>query len=174
MNKISKFKSTEMWYIPFVIVLTALALVIYFVHIPFSALIVKNILTVANQKEQITRMASFPKLDKTLRTEIYLMDSLVNSRKNTQAAQQKNLIENLYALADSANLKTSKVEIGQSVKSGNHKETPVTILANGTYVSIGTFLEQIENASQPVTIRTISMKESGSTISFHINFDIIE
>ena len=88
---------------------------------------------------------------------------------------QGSLVEVLYSFADSAKLKTSKVEIGERLSILNHTEIPVNVRGAGPYGSVGKFVECIENAQQSTRMRQIVLKSEGKDeVDAYLDFVLME
>lgn len=79
----------------------------------------------------------------------------------------------IYKCADAAELKTSKVEIGERTKATDHYETAVTVRGAGSYGSLGKFCEAIEGLPAPVRIRELSAAAAGSGVNVTIDFLVL-
>lgn len=69
-------------------------------------------------------------------------------------------IDALYAFATSTGFKLNKVETGQVVMIEKTNETPYIIQGKGSYASIGSFIQQIENSRQSTRVRQIVMNNA--------------
>jgi Tfp pilus assembly protein PilO len=146
------------WQIPILLGIAIIVTIIYLVHIPATVAIVKECVAVFNNQKALKHASEYSEQLVKIQNDIVILDSLLVSLKARKQSEQKNIVESLYAYADSAGLKTSKVEIGEPIQVEQHLEVAVTVKGNGSYESIGKFVETIENADQQVRIRDMVIK----------------
>jgi Tfp pilus assembly protein PilO len=163
------------WQIPILLGIAVIVTVLYLVHIPITVAIVKESVSVFNNQKAIRHALEYSEQLVKIQKDIVILDSLLGSLKARKQSEHKNIVESLYMYADSAGLKTSKVEIGEPIQVEQHHEVAVTVKGRGPYESIGKFVETIENAHQQVRIRDMVINGAEERIlAASIEFVIIE
>lgn len=156
------------------VVILAVIMCIVKVHVPYADRLVrggKELWEFCGFKQ---REASFVDQKKKVDRDIRLLDSLIEIQEHKTITDEKVIMGAFYQYADTAGLRTSKVEIGERMKINDHFETAVTVRGNGTYASIGRFCEAIENMPVPIRVRQISAgSPADGTIDAIIDFVVL-
>ena len=170
-----RFKKTSQWHIPVAITIAVLIAIVYTVHVQLTVNAIRNISEVLYNQNVLSHATEYSGQIMNITKDINSLDSLslmIEKRNNTD---QKNFVEALYSYADSAGIKTSKIEIGAPLQVENHKEVSVAVSGEGSYQSIGKFTELIENASQPVCVRNMVIKGAEERVlKVSMDFVVIE
>jgi Tfp pilus assembly protein PilO len=87
------------------------------------------------------------------------LSRLITTLDSTKV-NNNSIIDALYAYADSAKFRLNKVETGQSVSIEQTFETPYIIQGKGSYFSVGSFIQHIENNKQSTRIRQLVMNNA--------------
>lgn len=87
------------------------------------------------------------------------LSQLINSF-DSSSQQTGSIIDKLYEFAGNAKFTLLKVETGEPVIIESLAETPYIIQGKGSYASIGTFIQQIENSKQSTRVRQIVMNNA--------------
>jgi len=107
--------------------------------------------------------------------EIKITDSLIQIQNNRESEIKTSIVEALYLYADSANVKTSKVEIGENLYVEGRHETGISVSGTGNYASMGKFVQLIESYPKSTRVRQIVLKCSEvKNIDGFIDFVLIE
>ncbi len=170
-----RFKKTSQWQLPVVITIAVLIAIVYTVHAQLTVDAIRKISQVLYNQKVLSHASEYSGQIKSIKKDIKSLDSLVLIIEKRNNSDQKNFVEALYSYADSAGIKTSKIEIGAPLQVENRKEISVAVSGEGSYQSIGKFTELIENASQPVCVRNMVIKGAEeSVLKVSMDFVVIE
>lgn len=175
MKKISPFSILPLS-TAFNLLIIALCIVsVFFIHIPFGKTVYEKAKDLHYQYRMKKDAVNFPIKMSRIKNEITVLDSLFQTRLNTQDSIKVNFAEMIYSIADSAGFKTSKVEIGEKLPVLNYQETSVCIRGNGSYTETGKLVELIENSNKSTRIREIVLREGEKKeLETFVEFVIVE
>jgi Tfp pilus assembly protein PilO len=139
------------------VIIIAMILCIVSIHGPYTHRLVNEGMRLREYWEFKQNEHSFLKRKTKIQQDIQLIDSLIKIQEHKNWSDDKSVLSALYQYADTAELKTSKVQIGERIKKNDHFETAVMVRGVGGYSSIGHFCEAIENMSVPIRIRNITL-----------------
>ncbi|MFW5775047.1 MAG: hypothetical protein ACOCW2_02050 [Chitinivibrionales bacterium] len=114
---------------------------------------IKRELALANQAEQ------FPHRIRTMQADMAVLDSLLEVIEQKEPFTPANALDLVYTLADSFQCKTEKVQLEDPIPVAGGKEIPVTYYGQGSYHSIGRFVQGIENMHYATRIRQAVLKK---------------
>lgn len=160
----------------FNLLITALCIIsVFFIHIPFGKTVYEKAKDLHYQFQMKKNAVNFPIKMSRIKNEISILDSLFQTRLNTQDSTKENFAEMIYSIADSAGFKTSKVEIGEKLPVLNYHETSVCIRGMGSYTETGKLVELIENSNKSTRIREIVLGEGEKKeMEAFVGFVIVE
>ncbi len=145
------------------------------IHIPYCTDITKKIKSISEQYRVAQDTGSISKELTKKKHDIARIDSLLQLQMLRESEVKNGFIEALYLFADSAQLKTSKVEVGEKLSINNRNETSISINGTGSYLSIGKFIENIENYPKSTRVRQVVLKSSGKKdIDALVDFVLME
>ena len=169
------FKKTSQWHIPVAITIAVLIAIVYTVHVQLTVNAIRIISEVLYNQKVLNHATEYYGQIINIKKDINSLDSLFLILEQRNNSDQKKIVEALYSYADSAGLKTSKIEIGTPLQIENRKEVSVAVSGEGSYQSIGKFTELIENASQPVCVRNMVIKGAEQRVlKVSMDFVVIE
>lgn len=146
------------WEVFPVLFILILGILIYKLLVPMAYSVFQDALGVYNQAKMKEDSGTVEKRIVELQKKIIYIDSLVSHISDYDTLQSADVISDLYTLADSVGLSTSKIESGTVLKGSSFSETPVVVRGQGEYKSMGRFVAGIENLDIPTRIRQVTMK----------------
>ena len=105
------------------------------------------------------RAEELPQQIETIRKTISQLEH-ISSTLDSSTKSPLPLVDILYPYAHESKFTLQKVETGNPFPINNYHETSITIKGRGTYESIGSFSERIENHVQSTRIRQILMNNA--------------
>jgi hypothetical protein len=144
--------------LPIVITFLALYCAIAFLYPLFTEQFAKNRAIVALFREKDSQNIFQQKID-TYRLHKAKLSQLISSF-DSSSTRTGSIIDELYEFANSTKFTLLKVETDVSVHFERLSETPYIIQGKGSYASIGTFIQHIENSRQSTRVRQIVMNNA--------------
>lgn len=171
----TRWLSLHRWYLMLAVWLGALGAVCWYVLVPLGRGRVADFQALRADRAFVERAGSFPREIRALRRETTLLDSLLRSFENRKAFEEAQVVEEVYALADSAACSVAKVEIGEPIGVRNAVEIPITFTGRGSYESIGTLVDGIENSDYATRVRQVLLTKTGDDEGkLYLDFVVME
>lgn len=159
---------------PVVILVISLAVCVIVIF-PLSKVTWKEGNKMWEKYSQIDNQDEIPLKIADTKKKIEVLDKNINIVKNRAMHGETDAVASLYAFADTARLRASKIEIRDTLNVEGHREIPVTITGKGDYNSIGKFMEQIENMQLFTGIKKVDLKGlDNGMIEANLEFVIIK
>jgi Tfp pilus assembly protein PilO len=171
-----KLYNNMAWLITPLLMVGACVMVIRYVHWPIGQETWKKGMHIYKQYNMVQQAGFLPREYASVRKDIATLDSLIrNVQKTEKTSDDREVVAMLYAHADSLNVKTSKVEIGEPIQLDTRQEIPIVVRGTGSYQDIGKFSGNIENIPFPTRIRHMVLKETeNNDIEMLIDFVVME
>ncbi len=150
------------WEVISALVITLLVATFSLVIYPYGKSLIRSALLIYNQKKFSEQAYTIETEIRLLKSQTASLDSLISKVNAMDSIPEATMVAALYQLADSVKLTTSKIETSPSLESEKYFETPVIIRGQGDYVSIGRFIEGVENQPVPSRIRQITLKNKAN------------
>jgi hypothetical protein len=144
--------------LPAVITLIALYCSISFLYPLFTKQFSKSREIIALFKEKDNKSIIQQKID-VYKLHTTKLSQLINAF-DSSSQRTGSIIDQLYEYAGNAKFTLLKVETGEPVILERIAETPYIIQGKGSYSSIGSFIQQIENSKQSTRVRQIVMNNA--------------
>lgn len=154
------------------VIIIAMIICILSVHGPYTQRLVKEGMRLRDFWKFKQNEHSFLVRKAKLQQDIQLIDSLIKIQEHKNWSDDKSVLSALYQYADTAELKTSKVQIGERIKKNDHFETAVMVRGVGGYSSIGHFCEAVENMPVSIRMRNITLS-SADRGKIEVVFDFV-
>ncbi|MFW5775540.1 MAG: hypothetical protein ACOCW2_04545 [Chitinivibrionales bacterium] len=156
MNGISKY----LWYIISACMVAVCIMVVAFVIFPAGAMQWREWNDIKKDLNLAGQAGSFPHRIGRMRSGMTILDSLMTAVERKEPFTPSKALNLVYALADTSGCKTAKVQIDDPIAVEAGKEIPVTYTGEGTYRSIGRFMQGIENMHYATRIRQAVLRKT--------------
>ena len=152
----------------------ALILVTVSLLVPYSVRVITQGRSLYGFWNAEERIAEHTRTRTVLQRENRLLDSLIALHEKNVYTDESSVAATLYERADSAGIKTSKIEIGERKSIEERFQTPVTVQGTGNWAALGAFCEAVENLPAPARIRLISAEGEGKgSIKLFLDFVLL-
>jgi Tfp pilus assembly protein PilO len=122
-----------------------------------------------------SRIDALPGAVAALEKRIVLYDSLMRVFEQRKSFNEAQVLQSVYACADSAGCSASRVEIGDPIAFDKGREIPIVFTGEGAYAAVGQFCAGIENLEYPTRLRQVTFKKTGEDLaSVTIDFVIMD
>lgn len=148
--------------------------ILYTVLLPMGKSVFSDAVNFYNQAKLKENDESVEKTTAELEKQISYIDSMTGHVSRYDTLQSAAVVSDLYTLADSVKLNTSKIESGSVIPNTAFSEIPVVVRGQGEYTSMGKFVEGIENLKVPTRVRQITIKnDRGGEGELYLDFVIM-
>ncbi len=88
-----------------------------------------------------------------------VIDSLITVSDLRQQFNEPSVLKHIYTFADSAQCTIAKVQIDEPIVIENGVEIPVLVNGSGSYASLGTLVNYVEQWNYAIRIRQLTLKK---------------
>lgn len=153
------------------VLLTFIA-VLYFFILPYATLVYEKMITLNDQKEQISFMANWQeRLASLEEKQAELQDGMESMVINLAGEKEfSKIVEKIFEYAQSSYVDVRRIEPGIKNEQQEYIIRPVRLEIQGGYHSIARFINNVEQGDYLIVITSVSMtKETGSGSSDILN-----